>query len=144
MSSRRFRHRRWSPWIAAGPGCFRCGESAGELMRPGAPYPPDATIHRRAEECITGVPAFDAQTRLLLTHGVGRMLLPAVPKRVGVRTLDLTCDAKARHTLGGVYAVPEGDLLLAVVDSAGRSRPRVGNGVDRVTTIHSRRYVPLR
>ncbi len=121
--------------MAAGHGCYRCGKAVGELFTPGPPYPPEATIHRRPDDCITGVAAFDAQTRLLLTHGVGRMLLPAVPKRAGVRMLDLTCQARARHTLGAVYSVPEGWLLLAVVDTAGRNRPRVRQGAERFTTI---------
>lgn len=134
----------------APPVCARCGDGGGTLHLDATETTPDGQElrwmrHTDPDECITGDPAYDAQTRLNLRFNGSAASLPRVPRQAGIQALDLTCPRRgARHSLGGVYAVRDGLLLLAVYDTSNRSsKPRhVDAAGNKLRTIRVRLIQP--
>lgn len=101
----------------------------------------DVAMHSDASDCLTGDAAYDAQTRLNLQWRTTPANFPRVPKKAGVYTLTLIC-AERKHLLGQVHSVPQGLLLLARFDSAGRNDPRFLDGTAHLRTIRVEYVAP--
>jgi hypothetical protein len=141
--------------------CLRCGRSEGASLTPtGVPasrvagltaaFPAlvgsldrvtggvSTVLHADPDDCVTGRPAYDAHTRLLLTLG-------EEPRRPfpngGPLVARVVCPSpKERHQVGRLYRVPRGSLLLA---RYWFGSPTVRTGDHMVQTLSDDRVTPV-
>lgn len=158
--------RPWDPPMIGfgetGTHCARCGGDAGTSLRslnvpvsavagitqafPGLSERLEEVtggvlpvVHTDPAECITGRPAYDAHTRLMLQFGdeAGRPFPRGGP--IAVRVM---CPRQGRnpHAVGRVYRLPEGLLLLA---RYWFGTPTVRIGDELVRTVGDDRVTPV-